>query len=86
MQKRCVTLLISKSAKVKISAKILRYYQDKGYTCSVGSILTVDIKDLTKGSSSLVKVVCDYCKEKEFEIKYKTYIKQKNNSEIKNDS
>ena len=62
-------MLLSKIIKVKSS----KYYKDLGYDINERYI-EIDIKDLPKGSNSIIESSCDYCDNIK-EISYKNYNK-----------
>ena len=62
-------MLLSKTVKVKSS----KYYKDLGYDIDERYI-EIDIKDLPKGSNSIIESSCDYCDNIK-EISYKNYNK-----------
>lgn len=65
-------MLLTKNVKIKISGHVKKYYQEKGYKCENGDIITVKIEDVPLSSHIKVKVKCDYCGE-EFEKTYDKY-------------
>ena len=67
-------MLISKEAVVKWNAKNKKHYCDRGYMfTNMKDPLIVKIEDLTKGSSAILTVQCDYCK-KEYHVTWDHYI------------
>lgn len=78
-------MLISKYVVIKWNPKICKHYIDLGYKYTkIGDKFTVKICDLTKGSSVLIKLKCDYCECEYFE-QYQTYIRRHNTNVINND-
>lgn len=70
-------MLISKTAKVKWNSKIKKHYVELGYTYTkMGDEFEVNVEDLTSGSSSLVKVRCDYC-GRIYETQWQIYLNSK---------
>lgn len=65
-------MLLTKEVKIKIAGPNKKYYQEKGYECENGDIITVKIEDVPLSSHIKVKVKCDYCGE-EFEKTYDKY-------------
>ena len=74
-------MLITKQTKVKWNSKNKKHYVNLGYEFTkMGDEFTVNVCDLTKGSSAMVEFVCDYCGEI-VKIKWINYhiLKQKDN-------
>lgn len=66
-------MLLSKTAIVKWNAKIKKHYVDLGYQYTkMGDEFEIKVDDLTKGSSALVKVQCDYC-QRIYDIRWNVY-------------
>ena len=77
-------MLLSKTAKVKITMKNIEYYRNRGYTVETyidkdkhvrvknNTYIDVDIKDLSPSSYVKVDVLCDYCNKK-FQKSYVLY-------------
>lgn len=53
-------MLLSKTAKVKLYGKAIKYYQDKGYQGKHGDEIDVKVEDLPPNSHAKVLVKCDY--------------------------
>ncbi len=67
-------MIISKEVDVKVGSLTYKYYKDLGYNViKCGDIIKVKVKDLTKGSHTIIDVECDYC-GKILHIAYKAYI------------
>ena len=74
-------LIVPQTVKVRIGSINYQYYKEKGYTFKKrGDIIKVNVLDLPKGSSQMVKVICDVC-GKEIETQYRFIVK--NNKENK---
>ena len=74
-------LIVPQTVKVRIGSINYQYYKEKGYTFKKrGDIIEVNVLDLPKGSSQMVKVICDVC-GKEIETQYRFIVK--NNKENK---
>lgn len=59
-------IVANQMVEVKWNSSMRKYYTEKGYAfTNSGDTFLVDIKDLTKGSKSDVKALCDWC-ENEF--------------------
>ena len=82
-------MLISKEIEVKLYGKKIKHYKELGYKIPThktkdgyivkgGTIITIKIEDLPKGSHELVLVQCDYCGKK-YPTRYDGYIKRKEN-------
>ncbi|GIN23125.1 hypothetical protein [Siminovitchia fordii] len=57
-----MAILINQKAEVKWSNRNATYYLDLGYPeKKPGETFYVELKDLSKGSHVLIKVICDYC-------------------------
>ncbi|MCK9445444.1 hypothetical protein M0Q50_00955 [bacterium] len=54
-------MIITENVKLIISTKTIKYYRNKGYNCNVGDEISINVKDLTKGSQVQIKVKCDIC-------------------------
>lgn len=90
-------MLISKTAKVRITMKNKDYYINKGYEINTyydkdhhervknNTYIDVSIKDLPLNSNAIVEIQCDYCKEVILK-KYRDYIRQLTNSVVPKDS
>ena len=65
-------MILSKTAKVKINGKKLKYYQNLGYDAKNGEIIEVKIEDLSKGSHIEIDILCDICSKK-MAVPYKRY-------------
>lgn len=70
-------MLLSNEVEIKWNSKIKKRYVDLGYKFTkMGEPFLVDIKDVSKGSNSSIKLKCDYC-GKIFEVKTYTYFNLK---------
>lgn len=67
-------MIISKNVNVKIINHNIRHYNDRGYFCKYGDIISVNVNDLTNGSHVKIDVKCDKC-QKENKIRYQDYVK-----------
>lgn len=67
-------MILSRSVNIPIDKKNFKFYLKKGYDPKIGVDLTVNIDDLTTGSSVMVDVECDYCFSKK-KLSYKNYNK-----------
>ena len=72
--------IITKEVEIKLWASTIKYYNDLGYIGNHGDVITVKVEDLSKCSTVLVKVKCDYCGE-EKQIKYVNYNARAKNGE-----
>src|SRR5690606_3397638 len=70
-------MLLDQLVKVSWNGANKKYYVSKGYSfTTIGDEFEVDVNDLSKGSHSLVKFICDYCNGENQvteENKWKTY-------------
>jgi len=67
-------MILSQTAKVKISTKTYNHYKNLGYKfLNCGDIIEVAVFDLTSGSHVNINVKCDVC-GKEKQMPYKEYI------------
>lgn len=82
-------MLLSEYAEVKWNPHNKKYYENKGYEYTkMNDIFLVKVEDLTKGSSSTVKVKCDYCEDgcKDIsDVRWADYVKIKNRNVIDKD-
>lgn len=63
-------MLVSYNVDVKINSSNYNYFFKKGYSnFKCGDILTVKVSDLSKGSHTKIKLICDHCKKEKI-IKY----------------
>ena len=75
-------LIVPQIVKVKTGAVTCKYYREKGYEFEkCGDFIEVDVFDLPKGSSQMVKVVCDIC-GKESEMWYSAVVKCNEKNEL----
>lgn len=65
-------MLKNEKFKIKIRKDFIEYYQSLNYNINDGNFVEVFAKDLHKGSSQNVNVVCDGCGD-ELNMKYKVY-------------
>lgn len=61
--------VLTEKVLVTINGHNIKHYTDKGYKCKKKDKILVNVKDLTKGSSVMIKLKCDYC-GKEYEMKF----------------
>jgi hypothetical protein len=66
-------MIINNKIKLKIHSKNIKDLKEKYPNIKVGEIIDGDISDLSKGSSQLINVSCDYC-NKNLEVPYKRYL------------
>lgn len=67
-------MLITKKAYVKWNSRNKRHYVECGYEYTkMGDSLLVNVNDLTRGSTAVVTLKCDYC-GREYEIMWQTYV------------
>jgi hypothetical protein len=66
-------MIINNKIKLKIHSKNIKNLKEKYPNIKVGEIIDGDISDLSKGSSQLINVSCDYC-NKNLEVPYKRYL------------
>lgn len=55
-------MIISKNVKIKVNSRLFEHYKSKGYTFKCLDEISVNIKDLSPGSHTMVKMCCDNCK------------------------
>jgi len=68
-------MIVDKEVDVKIGNLNFKYYKDLGYNFKkVGDIIKVNPIHLTKGSHSIINILCDYC-GKELKVPYKRFFK-----------
>ena len=78
-------MLANSNARVKWNPKNKKKYTDAGYIFTkMGDEFEIDVNDLTRGSSAMVTVFCDYC-GKEYELMWQTYVAMKKRSVIEKD-
>lgn len=65
-------MLVTKTIKILINKRNLRYYVKLNSDIKVGDTIDIDVKDLSKGSHIFVDVDCDKCGEHK-RMMYKTY-------------
>ena len=70
-------MILNEHCKVKLNASNVKKYNNIGYIGKVGDEININIKDLTRGSHSLISVRCDLCGI-ENEIKYNQLIRSNN--------
>ena len=62
-------MIIDEFIRIKIDNKNRKYYENLGYI--IDNEITINIKDLSKGSHQKINVKCDYCgKQKTLEYRY----------------
>lgn len=67
-------LLLPQKVKIKWTSNTRKHYESKGYIYTYnGASFDVNVQDLTKGSTVLVKVQCDFCDHIK-EMAYKDYL------------
>jgi hypothetical protein len=54
-------MIINEYCKIKLNNSNIKTYIKLGYVGNLGEEIDVNVKDLTKGSHSLVDVKCDLC-------------------------
>ena len=70
-------MLLSKKVIIIWGNRNQLHYISKGYKFTkIGDKFKVNIKDITKHSSTIVEIKCDYC-NKIYKLKYTTYNKNK---------
>ena len=75
-------LILPQTVKVRTNSMTYKYYKEKGYKFEkCGDFIEVDIFDLPKGSSQMVKIVCDIC-GKESEMWYRTVVNCNEKNEL----
>lgn len=68
-------MLLSNTATVIWNAKNKKHYVDLGYVfTNMGDKFNVNVEHLTKGSSAIVKIKCDYC-GKEYDVVWECYLR-----------
>lgn len=78
-------MLLSRYAVIKWNSKIKKHYVDLGYYYTkMGDEVTVDVRDLTKGSTAIISVRCDYC-GKEYKTTWQKHLAAKERSLIDKD-
>lgn len=48
-------------SKVEITTRNIKYYNDKGYRCYIGDIITIDVSTMPKMSHNKVTAICELC-------------------------
>jgi len=66
-------MIISKDISIKITNNTLKYYNKVGYNCNIGDIIYVNVNNLPKQSTKIIKVKCDICNNT-LDIQYRSYI------------
>ena len=75
-------LIVPQTVKVRTNPSNYKHYKEKGYIFKkCGDFIEVNVLDLSKGSSQMVKVVCDIC-GKESEMWYSTVVKCNEKNEL----
>lgn len=77
-------MIITEFVDVKIVPKTYKHYKDLGYVVKSLGVITVQVKDLSKGSHVEIYIKCDYC-EKIIKKQYKTIMTERDKSIIKKD-
>lgn len=67
-------MLLTKEVEIKLNPNNIKYYKSLGYDGNFGNIIIVKTENLSKGSSAVVDVLCDYCKNEILHLTYKRYI------------
>lgn len=79
-------MLLTKEVEITLHNQTIRYYENLGYhipryknrsgnySVKVGTKIIVKVKDLSRGSTVEVEVLCDYCKENIVKKPYYVYI------------
>jgi len=68
-------MLLNNKIKVKIRKTNFEYFKNLGYECNLKDVIYILPKHLTKGSHTIIDVICDYCGD-EHHIQFRDYIKQ----------
>lgn len=80
-------MILTKEVEVKLAPSNIEYYKNLGYQIpmrksktkgkdyvyDIGSTIIVKLEDLPKGSESKIDILCDYCQETVFSMKYYVY-------------
>lgn len=67
-------LILPQTVKIKWTGNTRKYYESKGYVYTKNlDEFEVNVQDLSKGSSTLVDIECDFCNAKT-KINYKAYL------------
>lgn len=66
-------MILDKIVKVRTTGKLIKYYRDLGYDCGHNTEIEVKVDELPKNSNVTIRVMCDYCGEEIFNVKYSTY-------------
>jgi hypothetical protein len=66
-------MIINNKIDIKITNSIVNYYKNKGYKCNIGDNIQIDVNDLPKQSTKIIKVKCDICDNIK-DIQYRYYI------------
>lgn len=78
-------MLLSENTVMKWNSKNKRYFENLGYTYTkMKDEFIVRVEDLTKGSSALVELLCDYC-GKQYTVSWQKYNEIHKRSEIDKD-
>ncbi len=65
-------MIKNNESKVDISNYNITYYKNKGYSCNIGDILSIDVSTMSKNSHNRVVAICEICKI-EKEINFSKY-------------
>ena len=66
-------MLIPQKVKIKLNPRNINRLRSLGYSGKINDEILIDAKHLTKGSSVMVEVLCDYCNKNTFERKYHSH-------------
>ena len=73
-------LILPQKIKIKWATTSRQHYIDLGYNyTNIGDLFEVDVEDLSKGSTNVVKVKCDYC-ENIVGMEWKQYLNLRGNT------
>lgn len=68
-------MLLTKEVEIKLWGANIRHFRSLGYQEKAGSIITVKVEDLPKGSNAIVEVLCDYCNKGIKKLPYYIYLR-----------
>jgi very-short-patch-repair endonuclease len=64
--------------KVRVNACTLEYYKNLGYNVEMNKPCLIKLEDLSKGNTSKIKIICDYCGKE----KLKSFRKRNNQNKV----
>jgi hypothetical protein len=70
-------MILTREIEIKISQSNYQYFDDMGYTVSIGEKIKIPVELLSKGSHQKIKCECDGCGV-EKDVIFKNYVKYDN--------